>query len=222
MTNVHLVDVSAIVRLSDPDVAAAVMPLLIDGLAATCGVVELALLGRITDVETRTEIAATRLTAFRWLPTTDEDLRRALDVQETLLSDGNPSVSLSTLVAAAVAQRHGVVVMHCDPAYDRIVNVTGQPARWIGPEVSGPATTGGPPHRGRRRGSAANLAAFLAATRGIHCRPTIAGGSWRATTSCRSTSPPHYALAGLSKANDGARPWNKSSPTSVRDFGRRL
>src|SRR2546430_7281475 len=97
---VHLVDASAIVRLPDPDVAAVVMPLLVDGLAATCGVVELALLARITDPPTRAEVSAMRLAAFRWLSATDDDLRRALDVQGALLNDGTHGVSLSALVAA--------------------------------------------------------------------------------------------------------------------------
>lgn len=131
--NVHLVDGSAIIRLPDPDVSAVVMPLLVNGLAATCGVVELALLGRITDTGARAEIAAMRLTAFRWLSTTDDDLRRALDVQGALLNDGTHGVSPSTLIAAAVAERHAVVVLHCDPAYDQISKVTGQPCQWAGP-----------------------------------------------------------------------------------------
>src|SRR5436309_1611007 len=99
--NIHLVDTSAIVRLPDPDVAAVVMPLLVDGLAATCGVVELALLGRITDAGPRAEIAAMRLAAFRWLSTTDDDLRRALDIQAALLNDGTHGVGLSALIVAA-------------------------------------------------------------------------------------------------------------------------
>jgi predicted nucleic acid-binding protein len=135
---IHLVDASAIVRLPDPDVAAVVTPLLVDGLAATCGVVELALLGRIADAGAHAEIAAMRLAAFRWLATTDDDLRRALDVQGTLLNDGTDGVNLSALVAAAVAERHGVVVLHCDPAYDQIAKVTGQPVQWIGPLESHP------------------------------------------------------------------------------------
>src|SRR2546430_543071 len=100
--NLHLVDSSAIVRLPDADVAAVVMPLLVDGQAATCGVVELALLGRITDAGARAEIAAMRLAAFRWLSTTDDDLRRALDVQGAMLNDGAHGVSLFALIAAAV------------------------------------------------------------------------------------------------------------------------
>ena len=133
MTNVYLVDASAIVQLPEPEVAAVVGPLLVDGSAATCGLIELALLGRMMDAGARTEVSMTRRAAFRWLPT-DDDLRRALEVQASLLKDGYHGAGLRPLVVAAVAERHGVIVMHRDAAFDRIAKVTGQPVRWVGPE----------------------------------------------------------------------------------------
>jgi predicted nucleic acid-binding protein len=41
------------------------------------------------------------------------------------------AVSFADLVIAAVAKRHGVVVVHYDEDYDRIAAVTGQSARWV-------------------------------------------------------------------------------------------
>ena len=72
----YLVDSSATLRLTEPEVAAVIGPLVEAGLVATCGVVELALFGRITDLGDRAEVRATRATAFAWLPTMDNDLRR--------------------------------------------------------------------------------------------------------------------------------------------------
>ena len=43
---------------------------------------------------------------------------------------------LPDLVIAAVAELHGLTVMRYDADYDRIAEVTGQPAEWIVPRGS--------------------------------------------------------------------------------------
>ena len=50
------------------------------------------------------------------------------------------AASIPDLVIAAVAERHGVVVVHYDEDYDRIAAVTGQQVRWVVPR--GSADTG--------------------------------------------------------------------------------
>jgi predicted nucleic acid-binding protein len=70
--------------------------------------------------------------AHEWLLTEDVDFRRAFDVQELLARDGrHRAVSLPDLLLAAVAERHRVTLLHYDADFDRVVEVTGQPARWI-------------------------------------------------------------------------------------------
>jgi predicted nucleic acid-binding protein len=40
------------------------------------------------------------------------------------------------LIIAAVAERHGMGIVHYDEDYDRIAAITGQPTRWIAPRGS--------------------------------------------------------------------------------------
>ncbi|GAA3445861.1 hypothetical protein Pve01_08910 [Planomonospora venezuelensis] len=55
-----------------------------------------------------------------------------MDVQTRLIATGNwRALSVSGLVIAATAERHGAVVLHCDGDYDMIARVTGRPVRWV-------------------------------------------------------------------------------------------
>jgi predicted nucleic acid-binding protein len=139
LTNaLYLVDSSAIVRLGEPEVAAVLEPLVARGLVATCGVVDLELFGRVADADDRAQIAATRAAAFHWLPTTDDDLRRALEVQALVAAGHTPQrAGWPPLVVAAVAERHGHVVLHSSPDFDGITKVTGQTVEWVGKAGSG-------------------------------------------------------------------------------------
>ena len=75
------------------------------------------------------------LRAARILETTADDWRRALQVHRLLAESGpghQRSVRLMDLIIAAVAERHGYPVAHCDRDYDRIAGLTGQRTRWVG------------------------------------------------------------------------------------------
>jgi len=77
--------------------------------------------------------AATRLRAD------PGDWDRVLVVHRLLAGTGaghQRSVSVPDLVIAAVAERHGAVLVHYDADYDRIAAITGQPARWVVPRGS--------------------------------------------------------------------------------------
>lgn len=76
------------------------------------------------------------LRATRVLRTTEAEWERALAVHRELAASGpghQRSVRLVDLVIAAVAERHGVPVVHYDADYERIAAITGQPTRWIVP-----------------------------------------------------------------------------------------
>jgi hypothetical protein len=65
---------------------------------------------------------------------TDEIARRAIGVQGELAHRGqHRSVSIPDLIVAATAERFSLVVLHYDVDYDRIAEVTGQPAEWVVP-----------------------------------------------------------------------------------------
>jgi predicted nucleic acid-binding protein len=104
------------------------------GLAVTCGIVELQLLGAVTDPETYATVARLRRAAFESLEMTDADVRRALDVQALLAGQRVPG---SALLVAAVAERHGLPLLHCDPCQDLIARVTGQVAVEVGDPTTG-------------------------------------------------------------------------------------
>lgn len=77
--------------------------------------------------------AATRLRADA------VDWERVLAVHRLLAGAGaghQRSVSVPDLVIAAVAERHGAMLVHYDADYDRIAAITGQPARWVVPRGS--------------------------------------------------------------------------------------
>lgn len=130
----YLADTSALARLRYDPVAAALGPMIEAGLVATCGVIEFEL-GWATRSGTEfDELRADRDAGYEWLPTHDEDWRRALDVQATLWRGGQVrAVGFPDLLTAAVAERERVTVLHYDSDFDLIARVTGQRVQWVVP-----------------------------------------------------------------------------------------
>jgi predicted nucleic acid-binding protein len=76
------------------------------------------------------------LDAFPRLATEPADWARVREVHRALALVGlghQRSVKLPDLLIAAVAERHGVGLVHYDADYDRIAAVTGQATRWVVP-----------------------------------------------------------------------------------------
>ncbi len=130
----HLADTSALARLRHPEVATVLGPLIEAGLVATCGVIEFELRWATRSGTEFDQVQADRDIGYEWLPTLDEDWRRALDVQAALWRGGQVrAVGLPDLLVAAVAERERVTVLHYDGDYDLIAKITGQPVRWVVP-----------------------------------------------------------------------------------------
>jgi predicted nucleic acid-binding protein len=128
----YLADKSALARWHHPPVRTVLAPLVEHGLIATCGLTELVVLFTARGRADCDQVAADRRHAYEWLPTEDGDLRRALGVQAELAArDQLGAVSLADLIIAAVAERHGVCVLHYDADYERVATITGQPTRWV-------------------------------------------------------------------------------------------
>ena len=71
---------------------------------------------------------------FPYFPMTDEIAQRAIEVQELLAQRSqHRSVSIPDLLVAATAERNALTVLHYDGDYERIAEITGQPAEWIVP-----------------------------------------------------------------------------------------
>jgi predicted nucleic acid-binding protein len=129
-----LADTSALARLRHGPVAAVLGPLIEAGLVATCGVIEFELGWAARNGKEFDELRADRDGGYEWLPTYDEDWRRALAVQGALWRSGRVrAVGFPDLLVAAVAERERVIVLHYDSDYDLIAQVTGQAVQWVVP-----------------------------------------------------------------------------------------
>ncbi len=126
-----LADTSAFARLDKPNVLAALGPLIAQGQVAICGPVafELGFSARnLVDYQAIAE----RVDAFEWVPVTDGDHRRSLDVQRQLAGRGqHRALSLVDALVAAVAESRSMTVLHYDADFETVANLTGQAHRWV-------------------------------------------------------------------------------------------
>jgi hypothetical protein len=135
MALTHLVDTSALKRLSNPDVREAIEHL------ATSGV-----LGRPTICDLEVGYSARNagewdrlieaLEAFAAVQTTSAHVRRALQVQRLLAEHSQRGRKIPDLLVAAAAEEHDLTVVHYDGDFDLIASVTGQRCQWIVPADS--------------------------------------------------------------------------------------
>lgn len=125
MRPTHLADASAWSQLHRNDVAARLVPLLVGGGAATCGLTDLEVLAAFADPAERAEATSERA-MFPRVPIDDTVMGRALEVQARVAD-----VAVTALIVAAAAERAGLVLLHADEAYDRIAAVTGQPVESV-------------------------------------------------------------------------------------------
>jgi predicted nucleic acid-binding protein len=80
------------------------------------------------------EIIKERQTAFPLVDTLQEDWHRAVEVMVLLAEKAkHRSVGIPDLLIAAVAERHGLTLVHYDSDFDPVAEVTGQATRWLGP-----------------------------------------------------------------------------------------
>lgn len=128
----HLLDMSVAARLGQREVAEVVEPLQRAGRLGRTGVLELEAL-----CATRNHADARRVQ--RWLvmtlplvPTHQADWERASKVMLLLAERGrHRAAGLADLVLAAVGERAGLTVLHCDREFEHIAEVTGQPVQAV-------------------------------------------------------------------------------------------
>jgi len=118
-----LVDASVMAECGSPSVVARLLPLLVLDAVTTCAAVRHELAGLPDDPT----LDVLRRVELRWLPTDDEDLTRASEIQAQLSEQGERQLPWSRLVVAAVAERHEARVLHYSVDYELIAKVTGQP-----------------------------------------------------------------------------------------------
>jgi predicted nucleic acid-binding protein len=129
MPPTHLADTSAWAQLHRSEVAARLVSLLVGGGAATCGIVDLEVLGAIQDPQ-ELALAVEERRMFPQAPIDDGVLARAIEVRHLLA--GRP-IPVTALVVAAAAERAGLILLHDHDAFDDIAAVTGQPVERVAP-----------------------------------------------------------------------------------------
>lgn len=130
----YLADKSALARLNQPAVEAALSPRIEAGSVGVCGMVELELLFSARAPADYQRTRSQLHTGFESLPMPAEVWDRALQLQATLAETSqHRGASLPDLLIAATAERHQVTVVHYDHDYDLIASVTGQPMEWVVP-----------------------------------------------------------------------------------------
>jgi len=134
----HIADKSASARMRHASVSAVLTPLIEAGTLATCSVVDLEIL---FSARTARELEETReeRSAFPRLAVEQVDFDRAIEVMGLLARKGqHRAAGMPDLLLAAVAERHGVTLLHYDADFDVIARVTRQPVQWVVPRGSVP------------------------------------------------------------------------------------
>ena len=135
----YLADKSALARMPNAIVSARLRPLIEAGEIATCGIVALEVLWSARSPQDLRDTRQELQRSLSWVPTTEADFQRALDVMQMLTDAGrHRDAKLPDVVLAAVAERAGLTVLHYDHDFDAIASVTGQPMEWIVPSGSVP------------------------------------------------------------------------------------
>lgn len=132
LTPRYLADKSALARMSNPEVAQRLGPLLIDGHVATCPIIDLEVLYSARSFADYEQILEERQ-ALPSYPITETITDRAFEVQHGLARQGQHRVPLPDLLIAAVAEVNDLTVIHYDSDFDQVANHTGQPAEWVAP-----------------------------------------------------------------------------------------
>ena len=127
----YLVDTSVFARLTKPAVAASFAPRAAAGQVKLCAPVAFEL-GYAARSHGDFVALTDRLAAFAWVPVTDADLRRSLEVQAALVAIGqHRAVSLVDALVGAVAEARGLTILHYDSDFERIAEITGRAHEWI-------------------------------------------------------------------------------------------
>ena len=130
----YLLDKSAAYRSHIPAVRARLEPLMERGLLLRCGITDLEAGVSARSAEDHTDLGQYRRDALDYLTTPDFVWDRAWEVQQALAADGaHRTVKIPDLIIAAVAEHHGVAVIHYDRDFDRIAALTRQPVEWVVP-----------------------------------------------------------------------------------------
>lgn len=133
MTAAYLADKSALARLSVPAVANRVVPLLEDGLIASCAIVDLEVLYSARSRADYEEVLEERR-SLDSAPITPEVMDTAIGLQHALARRGQHRIPIPDLIISAAAKHAHLVVLHYDDDFARIRDVGGGDHEWVVPQ----------------------------------------------------------------------------------------
>ena len=131
----YLADKSALARMPNAAVRARLEPLLVDGLVATCGIIDLEIGFSAQATAVHRDVRRERPSLPR-ARIDDDVFDRAFEVQGLLAERGQHRLPIPDLVIAAAAESADLTVLHYDADFDRIAEVTGQAHDWVVPRGS--------------------------------------------------------------------------------------
>ncbi len=135
MALTHLLDTSALTRLSHDAVRAVAEPLIVAGCAARAGISDLEVGFSARNID-EWEVLAGSVGALQLVETTSDHMRRARQTQRLLAERGLRGRPIPDLLIAAAAETEDLTVLHYDADFDLIASVTGQRCEWIVPRGS--------------------------------------------------------------------------------------
>lgn len=118
-----------------PAVRRRLEPLLVEGLIATCGIIDLEVGYSARNADVHTQVRDERRSLPR-APLDHEAFDRALEVQGLFAARGQHRLPIPGLVIAACAEKVDLTVLHYDAEFERIAEVTGQPHEWVVPRAT--------------------------------------------------------------------------------------
>lgn len=131
-TATWLVDTSALARLWVPEVGEVLRPLIDAGRMAVAAATVLEIGYTARSRADHEQSQQTVLQRLQFVYGSRRSERRAIEVQQSLMETGHHrAVKLPDLLVAAVAEVEGLTVVHYAADFDRIAEITGQPAQWV-------------------------------------------------------------------------------------------
>jgi predicted nucleic acid-binding protein len=129
----YLADKSALVRVGSAG-AEWLAAEILDGNVRRSSMTDLEIFYSATSHRTLLEVIEERRASFRLVETQQVDWDRAAEVMVLLAEKGkHRAVGIPDLLIAAVAERHGLTLVHYDSDFDHVAEVTGQATRWLAP-----------------------------------------------------------------------------------------
>jgi predicted nucleic acid-binding protein len=128
----HLIDTSAAARMTHPEVATRLAPLIEAGLVATTAQLDAEALYRARNAVDYEQLWSDRRLAYEYLPTDDEHWQTALEAQRQLASTGrHRAVGMADLLIATLADAHDVTLIHYDAHFEIAAEVLPFRHRWV-------------------------------------------------------------------------------------------